>query len=73
VVWFGTDPGGKKNFGIAILQDDGSYCGKVSGTTISARCIAIFSRATKRSTTPLLVRTQKRPTTGGFARGARTR
>jgi predicted nuclease with RNAse H fold len=25
MVWFGADPGGKKNFGVAILRGDGSY------------------------------------------------
>jgi predicted nuclease with RNAse H fold len=28
MLWFGADPGGKKNFGVAILRDDGSYCTK---------------------------------------------
>jgi predicted nuclease with RNAse H fold len=28
MIWFGADPGGKKNFGVAILKDDGSYCTK---------------------------------------------
>jgi len=28
MVWFGADPGGKKNFGAAILRDDGSYSTK---------------------------------------------
>jgi predicted nuclease with RNAse H fold len=25
MVWFGADPGGTKNFGVAILRDDGTY------------------------------------------------
>ena len=26
MIWFGADPGGKKNFGVAILSHDGRYC-----------------------------------------------
>jgi Protein of unknown function (DUF429) len=25
MVWFGADPGGKKNFGVAVVQEDGTY------------------------------------------------
>jgi predicted nuclease with RNAse H fold len=25
-MWFGADPGGTKNFGVALLRNDGSYC-----------------------------------------------
>src|SRR6266446_4384905 len=25
MIWFGADPGGKNNFGVAVLLDDGTY------------------------------------------------
>ena len=42
------------------------------GTTISARRIGKFSRAMRRSTTPLWARTRMRPIIGGFAKRLRT-
>src|SRR5215471_5111333 len=42
--------------------------GRKAGTTISARCIARFSRATRRSTTPSWAEIRIRPTTDSFRR-----